>query len=102
MEDATEIMEIRDIVCQWAEELAADIERYDPPMPQKLWNENNESEYYTDKPDWEAYGALVMLMACHLHNCPLRSMSKTVGTLSTIRLSKNVFRRKLIFHCSPM
>ena len=71
VEDAAEIMEIRDIVCQWAEELAADIERFDPPMPHKLWDENNESEYHTDKPDWEAYGALVMLMACRLHDCPL-------------------------------
>lgn len=71
VEDAAEIMEIRDIVCQWSEELAANIEHFNPPMPHKLWDENNESEYYTDKPDWEAYGALVMLMACHLHNYPL-------------------------------
>lgn len=28
------------------------------------WEENNEKEYYTDKPDWSGYGALVILSAC--------------------------------------
>jgi len=71
IEDKAEIMQIRDIICQWTGDLAASLGRIDPPLPHQLWDEDNERDYFTDKPDWEAYGALVMLMACHLQNCPL-------------------------------
>ena len=71
IEDKAELMEIRDIICQWIENLAAGLEQIGTPMPRALWDEINDSDYFTDKPDWEAFGALVMLQACHLQNCPL-------------------------------
>ena len=48
--------------------LAANI---DPPLPAPLCDETEECDYYTDKPDWEAFGALVMLQACIFLNRPL-------------------------------
>ncbi|WP_297072289.1 hypothetical protein [uncultured Duncaniella sp.] len=71
VEDKAEIMEVRDIICQWTEKLAAGLEQIGEPMPHPLWDEINERDYFTDKPDWEAFGALVMLQACHLQGCPL-------------------------------
>lgn len=71
VENKEELIEIRGIICQWIENLAAGFEQIDIPMPHPLWDEINERDYFTDKPGWEAFGALVMLQACHLQNCPL-------------------------------
>ncbi len=71
VEDKAEIMEIRDVVCQWTEYLATNLDQIDPPMPHPLWDEINDRDYFTGKPDWEAFGALLMFMACHIQNCPL-------------------------------
>ncbi len=71
VEDKAEIKEIHDIVCHWVENLALELDRIGTPVPHPLWDETNERDYFTDKPDWEAFGALVMLQACHLQNCPL-------------------------------
>lgn len=35
------------------------------------WPENNEAPYYTDKPDWDAYGALLLCIACRSYGEPL-------------------------------
>ena len=71
VEDNAEIMEIRAIICQWAEKLAAGLEQIGEPMPHPLWDEINERDYFTDKPDWMAFGALLMFLACHMQNYPL-------------------------------
>lgn len=68
IEDNAEIVQIQEAVIEWANSIAANI---DPPFPTPLWDETAESDYYTDKPDWEAFGALVMLQACHFLNLPL-------------------------------
>lgn len=68
IEDKEEIEEIRDIIYQWSGSLAPNI---DPTLPTPLWDENKECDYFTDKPGWEAYGALLMLQACRLLNLPL-------------------------------
>lgn len=68
VEDKTEINRIREAVTGWADNIAANI---DLPLPTPLWNETKECDYYTDKPDWEAFGALVMLQACISLNKPL-------------------------------
>lgn len=68
VEDEDEIKQLRDTIFQWTDWLATNIE---PSLPSPLWDDDSECDYYTDKPDWEAYGALVMLQACHLQNCPL-------------------------------
>lgn len=71
IEDQAQINEIRDIICDWAEKLASALESINTPVTHPLWDETNERDYFTDKPDWEAFGALVMVQACHLQNCPL-------------------------------
>ena len=74
IEDKADIMQIRDIMCQWTEYLAASInsiDSIDPPLSHQLWDETNERDYFTDKPDWEAFGALLMFLACRIQNSPL-------------------------------
>ena len=61
IEDEAEIADIREVVTEWAANFAANI---DQPPPTPLWDETTECGYYTDKPDWEAFGALVLLQAC--------------------------------------
>lgn len=68
VEDKAEIEQIREAVTEWADNIAANI---DLPLSPPLWDETTECDYYTDKPDWEAFGALVMLQACHSLNHPL-------------------------------
>lgn len=67
IQDKTEIDRIRETVTGWADNIAANI---DLPLPTPLWDETSECGYYTDKPDWEAFGALVMLEACLSLNRP--------------------------------
>lgn len=71
IENEAEIARTYEIICSWANNLVRSIDSIDPSHPSKLWNERSEQDYFTDKPDWEAYGALVMLQACHLQNCSL-------------------------------
>lgn len=66
VEDKEEIEQIRNMICRWADLLATNIE---PPLLSPLWDERSERDYFTDRPDWETYGALVMLQVCHLQNC---------------------------------
>lgn len=63
-----EIEQIREAITEWANFIAA---TFDLPLPTPLWDETTECDYYTDKPDWEAFGALVMLQAYLSLNCPL-------------------------------
>ena len=37
----------------------------------EAWEENNEKDYFTDKPDWNAFGALLLYGACLKYNLPL-------------------------------
>ena len=38
----------------------------------ELWEENNEKDYYTDKPDWDAFGALLLMVSAKVlgRDCP--------------------------------
>ncbi len=71
VEEKSEITEIHDIICQWMDKLAESLEQTGTPMPHPLWDEISDRDYFTDKPDWEAYGALLMFIACHMRKCPL-------------------------------
>lgn len=35
------------------------------------WPEDSEADYYTGKPDWEAFGALLLYAACRVYHRPL-------------------------------
>lgn len=39
--------------------------------PYAAWPENNEKPYYTDKPDWDAFGAMLLVAACHFYGEPV-------------------------------
>ena len=57
--------EIREIVCRWRDEM---LEAVTPEnsLPE-TWTEDNEKPYYTDKPDWDAFGALLLVAAAHTY-----------------------------------
>lgn len=38
---------------------------------QPSWAEDNEKPYYTDKPDWDAFGALLLYAACRAYQEPV-------------------------------
>ena len=68
-EENTEVIEqIRNAVCQWIDNVARNTGK---SHMSPLWDEKGEHDYFTDKPDWEAYGALIMLQACNLLGCHL-------------------------------
>ncbi len=68
VEDKEEIAQISDTVCRWIDYVTKNI---DETLDSPYWDDTRELGYYTDKPGWEAYGALVMLCACLLLDCPL-------------------------------
>ncbi len=39
--------------------------------PYAPWQEDNEKPYYTDKPDWDAFGAMLLVAACHTYGEPV-------------------------------
>jgi len=39
--------------------------------PYTPWPEDNEKPYYTDKPDWDAFGAMLLVAACHTYGEPV-------------------------------
>lgn len=59
--DQTEINSNREFIGGWMEHIA---ERLKLPVAPPLWDEYKECGYYTDKPDWEAFGALALVQAC--------------------------------------
>ncbi len=64
--------EVQDIVENWRDQILAAIAQpgHEPYAP---WPEDNERPYYTDKPDWDAFGAMLLVAACHIHNEPVPS-----------------------------
>lgn len=39
--------------------------------PYAPWPEGNETPYYTDKPDWDAFGAMLLVAACRTYGEPV-------------------------------
>ena len=39
--------------------------------PYASWPEDNEKPYYTEKPDWDAFGAMLLVAACHTYGQPV-------------------------------
>lgn len=69
-DDEAGIRAIQAIIGQWKENLAADLAQKGTPVSLPLWDENKECDYFTDKPDWEAFGALVLFLACTIQISP--------------------------------
>jgi len=61
--------EVQAAVSSWRDQLLAAIPGPDG-TPYAPWEENNEKPYYTDKPDWDAFGALLLYAAARVYGEP--------------------------------
>ena len=57
-----EIRNIQGAVERWRDSLL-DAIRQNKDQPYTPWTEDNEKPYYTDKPDWDAFGAMLLAAA---------------------------------------
>ena len=67
----------------WRDQILAAISQPDQP-PYAPWPENNEKPYYTDKPDWDAFGAMLLVAACHTYDEPVPPLKRRTGTSESI------------------
>ena len=70
-ENQASVQEITQGVHYWQEQLILMLESHDI-CSFTIWEENNDKDYYTDKPDWDALGALLLMVAAKAMNkdCP--------------------------------
>lgn len=62
--------EVQGIVENWRDQILTAISQPDQP-PYAPWPEDNEKPYYTDKPDWDAFDAMLLVAACHTYGEPV-------------------------------
>ncbi len=62
--------EIQAAIESWQQQVLAAIAQ-PGQKPYTAWTENNEKPYYTDKPDWDAFGAMLLVAACHVYGEPV-------------------------------
>ena len=62
--------EIQTAVESWRDQVLAAISQ-PGQTPYTPWPEDNERPYYTDKPDWDAFGAMLLVAACHVYGEPV-------------------------------
>ncbi len=70
IEEETDPARVREAVENWRDQIVAAVSQpgQEPFTP---WPEDCERPYYTDKPDWDAYGALLLAAACYSYGEPL-------------------------------
>lgn len=61
-ENTASVEEIIEGVNSWQEQMKIMLSNHDINSFE-FWDENNEKEYYTDKPDWDAFGAMLLMTA---------------------------------------
>ena len=64
--------EVQAAVENWRDQILSAISQ-PGQLPYAPWPEDNEKPYYTDKPDWDAFGAMLLVAACHTYNEPVPS-----------------------------
>lgn len=57
--------EVQEIVCAWRDEMLQAVTP-ENQLPE-TWEESNDKAYYTDKPDWDAFGAMLLVTAAHTY-----------------------------------
>lgn len=67
-EETLSAAEVRDIVEGWRGQLAAAMQN--AGQAADLWSEEVSCPYYTDKPDWDAFGAMLLVAACGVYGEP--------------------------------
>ena len=70
--DETELTpaEIQKIMERWRDQILTSITQ-PGQAPYTPWPEDNEKPYYTDKPDWDALGAMLLVAACGTYGEPI-------------------------------
>ena len=69
-EEELSSQEIQETVELWRDQILDAISQPGKP-PYIPWPEDNEKPYYTDKPDWDAFGAMLLVAACHMYGEPV-------------------------------
>ena len=64
--------EVQAAVENWRDQILSAISQPGRP-PYAPWPEDNEKPYYTDKPDWDAFGAMLLVAACRTYEEPVPS-----------------------------
>lgn len=62
--------EVQEAVENWRDQILGAISR-SGQVQCTSWLENNEKSYYTNKPDWDAVGAMLLVAACHTYGKPV-------------------------------
>lgn len=62
--------EVQAAVENWRDQILAAIAQ-PGQKPYAPWPEDNEKPYYTDKPDWDAFGAMLLAAACRTYGEPV-------------------------------
>ena len=63
--------EMEGIMKNWQNQILAALTSPERPA-YEAWTEDNVSPYYTDKPDWDAFGALLLYAAARTYQEPLQ------------------------------
>ena len=85
--------EIQAAVEDWRDQILAAISQPNQP-PYTPWPEDNERPYYTDKPDWDAFGAMLLVAACHTYDEPMPPLWRKTGTSGSILWSPDLHRTR--------
>ena len=69
-EEVLDPAEVQGAVENWRDQILAAISQpgQEPYVP---WMEDNQRPYYTDKPDWDAFGAMLLVAACRTYDEPV-------------------------------
>ena len=73
--------EVQEIVCAWRDEMLQAVTP-ENQLPE-TWEESNDKAYYTDKPDWDAFGAMLLVTAAHTYE---ETIPETLEKLSLIHI----------------
>lgn len=69
-EEELSASEVQQIVENWRDQILDILARSKQPA-YSPWPEDNEKPYYTDKPDWDAFGAMLLVAACRVYDEPI-------------------------------
>ncbi len=67
--------QIQEEVENWRDQILAAVMR-PGQKPYAAWIEDNDKPYFTDKPDWDAMGAMLLVAACHSYGEPVPATVK--------------------------
>ena len=86
--------EVQAVVENWRDQVLTAISQPDQP-PYAPWPEDNEKPYYTDKPDWDAFGAMLLWPPAIHTGKQYRPQWRRTGTSGSIPwLSVEIYGRR--------